>query len=128
MVITNLTSLILVRLVGGVFSTRNLGYAIVNDLLDFPEPQNVNDSDFTYSFIFVGDDVFPMKTNLVKPYSAFHLDFEKPITNYQIRKASRIIGSTFGIVEARIRVVVLFLLRWKRWHLLQRVMLHYITT
>ena len=45
-----------------------------------------------------------MRTHLVKPYSAFHLDFEKLITNYQISKASRIIENSFGIVEARIRV------------------------
>ena len=53
---------------GGVFPNSNLGYAIVNDLLDFSEPENVNDSDFKLPFVFVGDDAFPMKTNLVKPY------------------------------------------------------------
>ena len=52
---------------GGVFSNSNLGYAIVNDLLDFPEPENVNDSDFKLPFVFVADDAFPMRTNLVKP-------------------------------------------------------------
>ena len=67
---------------GGVFSNSNLGCAIVNDLLDFPEPENVNDSDFTLPYVFVGDDAFPMRKNLVKPSSAFHLDLEKLITNY----------------------------------------------
>ena len=45
-----------------------------------------------------------MRTNLVEPYSAFHLDLLKLITNYQKSKARRIIENTFGIVEARIRV------------------------
>ena len=68
---------------GGVFSNSNLDYATVNDLLDFTEPEKVNDSDFTLPFVFVGHDAFPMRTNLVKPYSAFHLDLEKLITNYR---------------------------------------------
>ena len=76
---------------GGVFSNSNLGYAIVNDLLDFPEPENVNGSDFKVPFVFVADDAFPMRTNLVKPYSAFHLDLEKLITDYRIYRTSRII-------------------------------------
>ena len=32
---------------GGVFCNSNLGYAIVNDLSYFPEPENINNSDFT---------------------------------------------------------------------------------
>ena len=89
---------------GGVFSNSNLGYAIVNDLLDFPEPENVNDSDFKLPFVFVADDAFPMRTNLVKPYSAFHLDLEKLITNYRISRGRRIIENSFGVLAARFRI------------------------
>ena len=89
---------------GGVFSNSNFGYAIVNDLLDFPEPENVNDSDFKLPFVFVGDDASPMRTNLAKPYSAFHLDLEKLITNYRISRARRITENTFGILAARFRI------------------------
>ena len=88
----------------GVFSNSNLGYAIAHDLLDFPEPENVNDSDFKLPFVFVGDDGFPMRTNLVKPHSAFHLDLKKIITNYRISRARRIIENTFGILAARFRI------------------------
>ena len=84
----------------GVFSNSNLSYAIVNDLLDCLEPENVNKSDFTLPLVFVGDNAFPMKTNLIKPDSAFHFEF----------------------------CVVLFWLRWKLWNLLQSVVLHGITT
>ena len=89
---------------GGVFSNSNLGYAIVNDLLEFPEPKNLNDSDFKLPFVFVANDAFPVRTNLVKPYSAFHLDLEKIITNYQISRPSRIIENTFWILAARFRI------------------------
>ena len=81
-----------------------MGYAIVNDLLDFPETENVNDSDFKLPFAFVADDAFPLRKNLVKHYSAFHLDLEKLITNYRISRARRIIGNSFGILAARFRV------------------------
>ena len=89
---------------GGVFSNSNLGYAVVNDLLDLPEPENVNDSDFTLPFVFIGYDVFSMRTNTVKPYSAFHLNLEKLITNYRISRTRRIRESTFGILAARFRI------------------------
>ena len=86
---------------GGVFSNSNLSYAIVNGLLDFPEPENVNDSNFKLPFAFLGDDAIPMRTNLVEPYSAFHLDLEKLITNYRISRARKIIDNTFGTLPAR---------------------------
>ena len=89
---------------GGVFPNSNLGYAIVNDLLDFSEPENVNDSDFKLPFVFVGDDAFPLKTNLVKPYSAFHLYLEKPVTNYRMSRAKRIIENTFAILATRFHI------------------------
>ena len=89
---------------GGVFPNSNLGYAIVNDLLDFSEPENVNDSDFKLPFVFVGDDAFPMKRNLVKPYSAFHLHLEKLIINHRISRSKRIIENTFAILAARFRI------------------------
>ena len=55
-------------------------------------------------FVSVGDDAFPMRTNLVKPYLAFHLDLEKVISNYRIYRTSRIIENTFGILAAGFRI------------------------
>ena len=81
---------------GSAFSNSNFGNAIVNDPLDFPEPENVHESDFTLPFVFICYDDFPMRTNLVKPYSALHL--EKLITNYRISRARRSIENSFGIL------------------------------
>ena len=80
----------------GVFSNSNLSYAIVNGLSDFPEPENVNGGNFKLPFAFLGDDAIPMRTNLVEPYSAFHLDLEKLVTDYRISRARKIIENTFG--------------------------------
>ena len=72
-------------------------------MLDSPEPENVNDTEFKLSFVFVGDDAFPTKTNLVKPSSGFHLDLEKLIINYRISRIGRNIENIFGILAARFR-------------------------
>ena len=69
---------------------------------NFNSESIITPSNFSWELAAI--EIPSMRTNLVKPYSAFHLDFEKLITNYEISKASRIIGSTFRIVEARIRV------------------------
>ena len=106
----------------GVFSNSNLGYSIVNDLFDIPEPENVHDSDFTLPFVLAGDDAFPMKTNLVKPYSAFHLDLEKlitKITEYPEKGESQKVLLGFWQL-CFIFFVVLFWLWWKLWNLLQK--------
>ena len=52
-------------------------------------------------FAFLGDDAIPMRTNLVEPYSAFHLDLEKLVPNYRISRARKIIENTFGTLPAR---------------------------
>ena len=78
---------------GGVLSNSNLGYSITNKLLDFPEPSQIKMSDETYPHIFVG---FPIKDNLLKPYSSATLNLERHIFNYRLSRARRTIENTLA--------------------------------
>lgn len=76
---------------GGVFQQSSLSEALENGLL--PEG----------GFI-VGDDAFPLKTYLMKPYSKVALSEEQKIFNYRLSRARRIVENAFGILVSRFRI------------------------
>ena len=54
--------------------------------------------------MFLGDDAFPLRTNLIKPYAQTNLDIRKLVANYRICRARRINENSFGILAERFRV------------------------
>lgn len=55
--------------------------------------------------IFVGDDDFPLTTNLMKPYSRHEgLEHKQKVFNYRLSSARRIVENAFGIMASRFRV------------------------
>ena len=59
-------------------------------------PQNLS-----YNFVVVGDDGFPLKKYLMKPYPHQGLSREKRILNYRLSRARRIVENAFGILANR---------------------------
>ena len=91
---------------GGVYNNSSLGYAIDNNMLSIPEPEPINGYDTAkqFPYVFVADDAFQLKNNMVKPYSRCNLDHEKNIFNCRISRARRIIENKFGIAALRFRI------------------------
>ena len=88
---------------GGVFCEE--GICINNKSLDFPAPEKLTHCDSVLPYVLIGDDAFPMGTNLMKPYPRHNLDDpSKLITNYRFSRARRIIENSFGILAARFRI------------------------
>jgi hypothetical protein len=56
-------------------------------------------------YYFVGDDIFPLKPNLIKPYPGRGLTRERRICNYRISRARCCIENTFGIVSSKWRLM-----------------------
>lgn len=76
---------------GGVFQQSSLFEALENNLL--PSGR-----------LLVGDDAFPLKRNLIKPYSKFKLSKEHKLFNYRLSRARRIVENPFGILASRFRI------------------------
>ena len=54
---------------GGVFANGQIGYALNNDLLSLPPPRKISQkSNKDFPYVFVGDEAFPLKPYLIKPY------------------------------------------------------------
>lgn len=56
---------------GGVYSNSKLGFSIENKLLDFPPDEKLPNSQMVAPYVFIGDDAFPLRKNMLKPYPAF---------------------------------------------------------
>ena len=90
---------------GGVFANGQIGYAMNNDLRQLPSPSMLSQhSRKELPYIFVGDEAFPLKTFLIKPYPRGSIGLSERITNYRISRARRVIENAFGICSSRFRI------------------------
>ena len=52
-------------------------------------------------FIMVGDEAFPLKEYLLRPYPGRFLPDKKAIYNYRLSRARRVVENTFGTLASR---------------------------
>ena len=89
---------------GGVFAASKLGFAMDNDQLGLPKPRILPGTNTLFPYVFVGDEAFPLKTYLIKPYARHAAGIEEQITNYRISRARRQVENVFGICASRFRI------------------------
>ncbi|KAG1934126.1 protein ALP1-like [Pimephales promelas] len=89
---------------GGIFGQSDLRAAMDRDLLNVPPPEPLPGSNISLPYAFIGDEAFPLRIDLMKPYPFRNLDHGQRIFNYRLSRARRTVENAFGILANRLRV------------------------
>lgn len=89
-----------------VFNISELKTQIDDEMIGFPEPDPLPNDDKDMPYFMIGDDAFPLKTWMMKPFSRRNLTREETIFNYRLSRARRIVENAFGILANRFRAIL----------------------
>ena len=91
---------------GGVFANSYICKAIEEKSLNLPNwkllPLPGRENPLPY--VIVGDEAFPPKTYLLRPYPSRQSDLSRRIFNYRLWRARRVVENVFGILASRFTV------------------------
>lgn len=86
---------------GGVFASSKFGKSLSEGMANVPHSKCLPQTTSTLPHVFIGDDAFPLKTYLMKPFSKKHLTYRQRIFNYRLSRSRRIVENAFGILACR---------------------------
>lgn len=89
----------------GIFGNSELYHHLEENTLNVPPPRPLPGRQEESPFVLVGDEAFPLKTYLLKPYPGRDLTDERKIFNYRLSRARRISENVFGILVNRFGVL-----------------------
>lgn len=73
--------------------------------MNLPKPTPLSENGNNLLYCLVGDEAFPLKTYLLRPYPGKkNIEYEKRIFNYRLSRTRRTIENTFGILANRWRI------------------------
>lgn len=88
---------------GGTFALSNIGKQLDKGTLQFPCDQALPGIG-ELPHVLVGDEAFPLKPYLLRPYPGRGATNEQRVFNYRLSRARRIVENAFGILAARWRI------------------------
>lgn len=93
---------------GGVLNHTKFYEKLINNDLNIPKPTHLPQSNRVLEYVFVSDEAFAMRSDLIKPYNRYSLNKERRIFNYRLSRARRIVENTsrFRIFHTSINLKV----------------------
>ena len=88
----------------GVFENSTLKKKMDNGTIGFPDPEELQGTGFLCNYHLIGDDAFPLRQDIMKPFPFRQLNHEQHVFNYRLSRARRVVENAFGILANRFRV------------------------
>ena len=89
----------------GILANSAMGEMFDRNLLYAPPDCKLNeDQEHTLPYCLLGDEIFPLKKWLMRPYPGKRASEEERIYNYRHSRARRCIENAFGVLSARWRI------------------------
>lgn len=89
---------------GGIFKTSSFGNLFEKESMNLPKSSPLVENGKNIPYCMVGDEAFPLKRYLLRPFPKKTLTVQKNIFNYRLGRARRVIERAFGILVAKWRI------------------------
>lgn len=89
---------------GGVFNKCSFAGALRSKAMNLPSTRALPGRATKIPFVFVADDAFAIRPNLLKPFAGRNLSPLQRVFNYRLSRGRRCIENAFGIMSAVFRV------------------------
>ena len=86
----------------GIFQTTDLRRALEDEAAGLPQPEPLPGGTTPIPYFIVGDETFPMRDWLHKPYPHRGLNQQQRAFNYRLSRARRVVENAFGILVNRL--------------------------
>lgn len=91
---------------GGVFSNTTFAKLLLEGNLQIPQSRVVVPGEENLPYVFVADDAFPLKENILKPYTGYHLSRQQEHFNAKLSSARVKVENVFGILANRFQILL----------------------
>lgn len=91
---------------GGIFSHSNLSIQLENGGLNAHSLRKLPGTDIALPHVLVGDEAYPLKTYLMRPYPQRNLGPEEEIFNKRLSNARQVVECAFGIMSSKWRLLL----------------------
>ncbi|KAK3724687.1 hypothetical protein RRG08_041168 [Elysia crispata] len=89
----------------GFFSRSAFGKRLLENKLHLPNETVIPGTNITTPYVFVADDAFPLRNNIMKPFPHRQLTREKEIFNYRLSRARNSVECSFGRLAQMWRIL-----------------------
>lgn len=88
----------------GVYQSSNMSTILEEGHLIPEQTFKINGSEIEIPYMVIGDEAFPLKTYLMKPFAARTLNEKRRIYNYRHSRARRAVECAFGILASKFEI------------------------